>query len=121
MSSIHDVTSCGLSEVVQLTNDRTIVEVTVERGCIFESVELHGNLCREWFHLSIGQVDISYDGIDQGMLCKLVGSIMHLLDVDSHVISWMSLIFDVEANVLVYRMTFLSCSSSLPKNVPSST
>ncbi len=100
VSSIHDVTSCGLSEADQLANDRTIVEVKVERRCIIESMELNGNLCRDWFHRSIGQVDISNNGINQGTLCKFIGSITHLLDVDSHVISRMSFIFNVEANIL---------------------
>jgi hypothetical protein len=79
---------------------RRVVEVKIERGCILESMELHGNLCRDWFHLSIGQLDISNDGINQGTLSKFIGSILHPYDVDSHVISWMSLVLDVQANVL---------------------
>ncbi len=107
VSSIHDVASCGLSEVVQLVNNRTIIEVKVERRCIFESMELHGNLCRDWFHLGIDQVDISNDCINQGKLCELVGSITHLLDANSNMISWMSLIFDDEANDLNFTDDFL--------------
>jgi hypothetical protein len=92
VSCIHDVASCGLREVVQLANEGTIIEVKVERRCMFESMKLHGDLYKDWFHLSINQLDISNNGINQGMLSNFIGSILHLLDVDSHVISWMSLI-----------------------------
>jgi hypothetical protein len=63
-------------------------------------MELHGDLCRDWFHLSIGQLDINNDGINQGTFISFIGSILHPLYVDSHVISWMSSVFDVQANVL---------------------
>jgi hypothetical protein len=100
MSRVDDVASCGLSEVVQLANNRMVVQVKVERRCMLESMELHGDLCRDWFHLNIGQLDISNDGINEGTLSKLIGSISHPLDVDSHVISWMSLVFDVQQSGL---------------------
>ncbi len=103
VNSIHDVASCGLSEVFQLAHGGMMVEVRVVIRCIFESmVELHEDLCRDWFHLSIGQLDISNDVFIQSTLRKFIGSILHLLDVDFHIISWMFLIFDVEADVLIF-------------------
>jgi hypothetical protein len=39
MSCIHDVASGGLSEIVELANNRTMVEVKIERWCILEGKE----------------------------------------------------------------------------------
>jgi len=59
-----------------------------------------GDLGWNWFGVGILDPNVFNDRINQGALCKLVGAISKLLDVDSHVICWMVLILDVESQSL---------------------
>ncbi len=50
-------------------------------------MEWHGHLGWHWFDLCICEIDVLDDGIDERMLCELVGPIAHLLDVDANIVS----------------------------------
>ncbi len=100
MGGIHDVRASGLSQVVELANHRPIVEIEIENRFFFEGMQTQGDLGWNWFGVGILVPNIFNDRINQGTLCKFVGAISKLLDVDSHIICWMALILNVESQSL---------------------
>jgi hypothetical protein len=97
MDGIHDVRTSGLSQVVELAKHRPIVEVEIKNRFFLESMQTQGDLGWNRFGVGILVHNVFNGGINQGMLCKFVGTISKLLDVDSHVICWMALILDVDS------------------------
>ncbi len=85
MGGIHDVRTSGLSQVVELADHRPIVEVEIKNRFFLESMQTQGDLGWNRFGVGILDPNIFNGGINQGTLCKLVGTISKLLDVDSHV------------------------------------
>ncbi len=102
MSSIHDVRTSGLSQIIQFTNHRTVVEVGVEWRRILEGMEQDCNLGWDRLSLDVRQSYVSNDRVNQGALGKLIGSVLELFDVDSNVVSRMALIFDVRPRILEF-------------------
>ncbi len=100
MSSIIDVRTSGLSQIIQFTNHRTVVEVEVEWRRILEGMEQDRNFGWDRLSLDVRQSYISNDRVYQGMLGKLIGSSLELLDVDSNIVSGMALILDVQPRIL---------------------
>ncbi len=100
MSSIHDVRTSGLSQIIQFTNHRTVVEVEVEWRRILEGMEQDCDLGWDRLSLDVRQSYVSNDRVDQGALSKLIGSVLELIDVDSDKVSGMALILDVQPRIL---------------------
>ena len=50
--------------------------------------------------VGVAYVNIINYGIDESMLGEFIHTIVKFLDVDSHIVSWMALIFNVESLVL---------------------
>ncbi len=63
-------------------------------------MEQHGHLGWHWLDLCICEIDVLDDSINEYSLCEFVGPIMHLLDVDVNIVSWMHLVFDFEPSPL---------------------
>jgi hypothetical protein len=89
-----------LGKVIQLANNGAIIEVQIEGRSILESLEWHGHLGWHWFDLCVCEIDVLDDGINKCVLCELIGHIMHLLDVDANIVSWMPLDFNFELSPL---------------------
>ncbi len=100
MSSIHDVRTSGLSQIIQFTNHRTVVEVEVEWRRILEGMEQDRDRGWDRLSLDVHQSYVSNDRVYQGALGKLIGSVLELLDVDSDIVSEMALILDVQPRIL---------------------
>ncbi len=118
MSSIHDVRTSGLSQIIQFTNHRTVVEVEVEWRRILEGMEQDRNLSWDRLSLDIRQSYVSNDRVDQGALGKLIGSVLELFDVDSNVVSRMALIFNVLPRILDFTDGGLELFIVLTKKDP---
>jgi len=102
MDGIHDVRTSGLSQVVELAKHRPIVEVEIKNKNRFflESMLTQGDLGWNKFGVGILDHNVFNGEINQGRLCKFVGTISKLLDVDSHIIFWVAMILDVESQSL---------------------
>jgi hypothetical protein len=100
MCDIHDVGTSGLSQIVKLADHRLIVEVEIKCRFFLEGMQTQGDLGWNRFGLGVLDPNVFNDGINQGMLCKFIGTILKLLDADSHIIRWMALILNVESQSL---------------------
>ncbi len=100
MRGIHDVGTSGLSQIVELADHRPIIEVEIKCRFFLEGMQMQGDLGWNRFGLGVLDPDIFNDGINQGTLCKFIGTISKLLDADSHIIHWMALILNVESQSL---------------------
>ena len=97
---IHHVWTCSLGQVVEFSHNRPLVEVEGDHSFILEGMEPQGNLGWNWLGLGVIDPNVVDDGINQGMLGGLIGSITKPLDTDSHIICWVALIFNVESQIL---------------------
>ncbi len=118
MSSIHDVRTSGLSQIIQFTNHRTVVEVVVEWRCILEGMDQDRDLGWDRLSLDDRQSYVSNDRVDQGTLGKLIGSVLELLDVYSDIVSGMALILDVQPRILDFADGGLELFIVLTKKDP---
>jgi hypothetical protein len=89
-----------LGEVIQLANNGAKTEVQIEGRSVLECMEWHGHLGWHWLDLRVYEIDIRDDGINECILCELIGPIAHFLDVDANIVSWMPLVFDFEPSPL---------------------
>ncbi len=100
MHGIHDVGTSGLSQIVELANHRLIAEVEIKCRFSLEGMHTQGDLGWNSFGLGVLDPDVFNDGINQGTVCKFIGTILKLLDAESHIIRWMTLILDIESQSL---------------------
>jgi hypothetical protein len=107
MRGIHDIGTSGLSQIVELANHRLIVEVEIKCRFFLEGMQTQGDLGWNRFGLGVHDPDVFNDRINQGTLCKFIGTISKLLDADSHIIHWMALILDVESQSL--NLSVIAC------------
>ncbi len=63
-------------------------------------MELQRDLVKDRLHFGISQVHIDYNSINKRSLGEFIGSIFQFLDVDSNVVGWMALVFNVEPSAL---------------------
>jgi hypothetical protein len=94
--SIHDIWARGLSQVVQLANNRAVVEIQINRRRIFVSMKQLSDFFWDRLSLGIIQANILDDGVNESLLSEFIGSILHLLNVHTNIIGWMALILNVE-------------------------
>jgi hypothetical protein len=64
------------------------------------SMKQSGNLGWNRFGLDISQSNVLDDGTNESALGKFIGSILGFLNVDSDIVSWVALVFNVEASIL---------------------
>jgi hypothetical protein len=94
--SIHGIWASGLSQVVQLAHNRVVVEIKIKRRSIFVSMEQLSNFFWDRLSLGIIQANILDDGVNKSLLSEFIGSVLHLLNVHTNIIGWMTLILNVE-------------------------
>ncbi len=73
MCGIHNVGTSGLSQIVELANHRRRVEVEIK--CRFLGMQMQGDLGWNRFGLGVLDPGVFNDGINQGTLCKFIGTI----------------------------------------------
>ncbi len=83
MRGIHDVGTSGLSQIVELADHRPIIEVEIKCRFFLEGMQTQGDLGWNRFGHGVLEPDVFNDGINQGTLCKFIGTISKLLDADS--------------------------------------
>jgi hypothetical protein len=63
-------------------------------------MEQGGNFGWDWFGLVVSQSNVLDDGINECALRKRVGSVFGLLNVATDIVSWVTLVFNIEASIL---------------------
>jgi hypothetical protein len=95
MGCIHDVRPGCLGQVVELPNSRSIVEIQVKGRFVSKGVKAKQYLGWDQLCLRIGESNVLDDGIDEGMLGELIGSILGAFDVDSNIVGRVALVLNV--------------------------
>ncbi len=95
MGHVHDVWLGPLGQVVELPNGRSVVEIQVKEGFICKRMKGEQYLGWDRLCLGIGESNVLDDGINEGALGELVGSILGAFDVDSDIVGGVALVLDV--------------------------
>ena len=95
---------CCLSNVGESACNQAVIEAIVEGRRIFDSMVCLLDSTWDGFCCCCGMREtyILYDGVNESMLHEFIRAIIMFLYVDTNIVSWMPLIFYVQAKTLKF-------------------
>ena len=90
----------SLCQIIEFSHDRTVVKWERERRRVLKGVKVLGHFCWDCLCLGVSNICVSNYGVRESSLGQFVRTVAKPLEVDSHVVSWMALILDVQIESL---------------------